>query len=48
MMPGMDGYEVCRRLKNNPETATIPVIFVTAKNQAESEEKGLALGLLIT
>jgi len=44
MMPDMDGYEVCRRLKNNPETSTIPVIFVTAKNQSESEEKGLALG----
>jgi len=44
MMPDMDGYEVCRRLKADPETSTIPVIFVTAKDQTESEEKGLALG----
>ena len=44
MMPEMDGYEVCRRLKDNPATAKIPVIFVTAKNQEEDETKGLALG----
>ena len=44
MMPGMDGYDVCRQLKANPATARIPVIFVTAKNQEEDEKKGLALG----
>ena len=44
MMPGMNGYEVCRQLKANPATARIPVIFVTAKNQEEDEKKGLALG----
>ena len=44
MMPGIDGYEVCRRLKANPETAEIPVIFLTAKSAAEDEELGLALG----
>ena len=44
MMPGMDGYEVCRRLKANPRTTGIPVIFLTAKVQVEDEEKGLKLG----
>lgn len=44
MMPGIDGYEVCRRLKNNPDTRDIPVIFVTAMGGDEDEEKGLALG----
>jgi putative two-component system response regulator len=44
MMPGMDGYEVCRRLKANPVTAKIPVIFITAKNQEEDERQGLELG----
>jgi len=44
MMPGLDGYETCRRLKANPATAGIPVIFLTAKNQAEDEALGLALG----
>ncbi len=46
MMPDMDGYEVCRRLKADPATAEIPVIFVTAMNSEEDEEKGLALGAL--
>ena len=44
MMPVMDGYEVCRRLKANPATSKIPVIFVTAKDQDEDEKKGLELG----
>jgi putative two-component system response regulator len=44
MMPGMDGYEVCRELKNNPATANIPVIFLTAKSQEEDETKGFELG----
>ena len=44
MMPGMDGYEVCRRLRAEAATKNIPVIFVTAKGEVEDEEKGLDLG----
>ncbi len=44
MMPGMDGYEVCRRLKENLKTADIPVIFLTAKSDAADEQKGFELG----
>ncbi|MBK8957316.1 MAG: two-component system response regulator [Proteobacteria bacterium] len=44
MMPELDGYEVLRRLKSNPATSDIPVIFVTALNATEDESRGLALG----
>ena len=44
MMPGLDGYETCRRLKQNPATADIPVLFLTAKSQPEDEALGLRLG----
>lgn len=44
MMPGTDGYEVCRRLKNYPETKDIPVIFLTAKTDSESIVKGFEVG----
>lgn len=44
MMPDMDGFEVCRRLKDNPATTHIPVIFITAKNEVEDEERGFSLG----
>ena len=44
MMPEMDGYEVCRRLKNAPALSGIPVIFVTGMNDPEDEIKGLSLG----
>lgn len=46
MMPGMDGFEVCRRLKADPVTENIPVIFVTALNEEADEEKGLDLGAI--
>ncbi len=44
MMPGTDGYEVCRRLKANLHTRDIPVIFLTARADMEDERQGLALG----
>jgi len=44
MMPGMDGFEVCRRLKEGTHSHRIPVIFVTAKNAEADEELGLNLG----
>ncbi|WP_442882017.1 response regulator, partial [Duganella sp. S19_KUP01_CR8] len=44
MMPDMDGFEVCRRLKADPATADIPVIFLSAKDQAEDIIGGLELG----
>ncbi|MEO5732996.1 MAG: diguanylate cyclase [Rubrivivax sp.] len=43
-MPDMDGYEVCRRLKADPATQDIPVIFVTAHSDAEAETRGLEAG----
>lgn len=46
MMPDIDGYEVCRRLKNDPHTNSIPIIFVTALNEAANEEFGLNLGAM--
>ncbi len=44
MMPGVDGYEVCRALKADPLTASVPVIFLTARAAVEDEARGLALG----
>ncbi|MBF0613516.1 MAG: response regulator, partial [Magnetococcales bacterium] len=44
VMPGIDGYEVCRRLKADPATREIPVIFVTARNESEEETLGFSLG----
>lgn len=44
MMPGIDGYEVCRRLKESPETDSIPIIFVTAKSDEADESLGFSLG----
>ncbi|MCE1249634.1 MAG: two-component system response regulator [Comamonadaceae bacterium] len=44
MMPGIDGYEVCRQLKARAQTRDIPVIFLTARAEVEDERLGLALG----
>jgi two-component system, cell cycle sensor histidine kinase and response regulator CckA len=43
-MPGMDGFEVCRRLKSNIETRDIPVIFLTAATEVESRVEGFLIG----
>ncbi len=44
MMPGIDGFETCRRLKLNPELQEIPVIFMTALSDTDNKVKGLSLG----
>ncbi|APF18811.1 response regulator [Caldithrix abyssi] len=44
MMPDMDGYEVCKKLQENKNTQYIPVIFLSARNEAVDKAKGLALG----
>ena len=46
MMPGIDGYEVCRLLKQNPKTRSIPVLFVTAMSEDVDEAKGFDVGAL--
>jgi len=44
MMPGIDGFETCRRLKANKRTRDIPVIFMTALSEVDNKVKGLKLG----
>jgi putative two-component system response regulator len=44
MMPNIDGFETCRRLKANPKLVDIPVIFITSKNEDEYEELGFSVG----
>jgi putative two-component system response regulator len=44
MMPDIDGFETCRRLKANPKLRDIPVIFLTAKDEDEYEEMGFSVG----
>ncbi|CAO3417767.1 diguanylate cyclase domain-containing protein [Azospirillum doebereinerae] len=46
MMPGMDGYEVCSRIKADPATNDIPVIFISAKSEVEDETRGLEVGAI--
>lgn len=44
LLPGMNGFEVCTRLKENPQTADVPVIFVSALSQHNEEEQGFRVG----
>jgi len=44
MMPGIDGYETCRRLKSDPRTSAVPVVFVSAKTRQEEIAHALSLG----
>ena len=44
MMPHVDGYETCRRLKENPETRRIPVVFLTARVQKADRDRGMKMG----
>jgi two-component system, cell cycle response regulator len=44
MMPGLDGYEVCRRLRNDPLTATVPILMLTALDDQDSRVRGLEAG----
>jgi DNA-binding NtrC family response regulator len=44
MMPGMDGFEVCRRLQANPDTADVPVLFVTARDETSAVVAGFEMG----
>lgn len=44
VMPGMNGYEICQRLKSNPETASIPVIFISGVGDVPNQTRGLELG----
>jgi two-component system cell cycle response regulator len=45
MMPGMDGFEVVRALKSNPETAEIPIIMITARDDIDSRSEGMRVGV---
>lgn len=44
MMPGIDGFEVCRRIKDNPDTAGIPVVMLTAKKSTADQNRGAEVG----
>ena len=44
MMPGMDGYEVCRRIRQNPQTARLPVVMVTALDKPTDRDAAMAAG----
>ncbi|HSE40704.1 MAG TPA: response regulator [Acidobacteriota bacterium] len=46
MMPGIDGYETCKRLKENPETSNAAIIFLSAMDNPEDQKKGLEMGAI--
>lgn len=45
MMPGMDGFDVCRALKEHPKTAEIPIIMITARDDLDARAEGMRLGV---
>lgn len=45
MMPEMDGFQVCRKLKENPATAEIPIIMITARDDLDARAEGMRLGV---
>lgn len=44
MLPDFDGFEVCRQIRNNPRTATIPIIMLTGKKSQNDHDKGVSCG----
>ena len=44
MLPGIDGYQVCRHLRKNPDTATIPVLMLTARTDGRAQQTGFESG----
>jgi sigma-B regulation protein RsbU (phosphoserine phosphatase) len=44
VMPGLDGYEVCRRLRQNPETAEVPIMFLSSLDEVQNKTRGFELG----
>lgn len=44
MLPGLDGFEVCRRIKEDPQTASIPVVILSAKKSSQDVERGRKAG----
>jgi DNA-binding response OmpR family regulator len=46
MMPGMNGFDVCERLKANPQTVNVPVLFLTSRGDQEDRERAMRLGAL--
>lgn len=44
MLPGLDGFEICNRLRNDPQTATLPIIMLSAKGQEADKTTGLKVG----
>jgi twitching motility two-component system response regulator PilG len=44
MLPDIDGFEICRRIKSNPQTSSVPVVMLTAKKSPDDQERGLACG----
>jgi len=44
MLPGLDGYEICRRLRQQPQTASMPIIFLSARADQGDKDVGLRMG----